>query len=57
MLPQIGDKNCHFWLKYGEFAKFSPFWRSLEFHAQIAGNGISRVLILKIFQGACTRTP
>jgi hypothetical protein len=50
----------HFWQKYGKFAQFCPFLRSywsLEFNAQIAGNGISGVLILKIFRGACPLTP
>jgi hypothetical protein len=52
--------NCHFWLKYGKLAKFCPFLRSywrLEFNAQIAGNGISGVLILKIFRGGMLPDP
>jgi hypothetical protein len=50
----------YFWLKYGKFAKFCPFLRSywsLEFNAQIAGNGISGVLILKIFGGHSPKPP
>jgi hypothetical protein len=44
----------HLWQKYGKFAKFCPFlmsYWSLEYIAQIAGNGISGVLILKISRG------